>query len=425
MNRKPIIVGAAILLLLLILALLFRSNRRPIDWRETYDETSKAPYGAFVIHELLKGYYPGRQFTSLIDSVQGELPLQTQRPANYVFIGEAMYMDSADIQTLLAFVAHGNTALISSRTIPYDLMFYLYYDECDGYYWDDYSSLPDSTVRLNLNQAELASDTGFVYRYIKRHRERSYHWQYIESYYFCKEENSLKELGRMNGDFINFARVKYGAGYFYLHTTPIAFTNISMLEKQSLEYANRIFSHLPQGDIYWDHYSRISEMVGRRRNEIRGGSERRLSAQSPLQYILSQPPLAWAWYLLLAGGLLYLIFRTKRRQRIIPVLEQNTNTSLEFLATIGRLYFLQNNHRQLCLQKTKLLQAYIREHYYLHIREMNDEFVEKLATVSETPEALIRKIILMHRNIENSNFVSENTLIEYHLTLDTFYRTCK
>ncbi|MCP4158108.1 MAG: hypothetical protein GY757_60955, partial [bacterium] len=224
-------------------------------------------------------------------------------------------------------------------------------------------------VHLNFNHRELANDTGFVFKYIKRYKEKIYNWQYIESYFFCEEEYSLVELGRMNNSFINFARVKYGDGTFYFHTTPLAFTNISMLEKQSLEYANRVFSHLQPGDIYWDRYSQISERVGRRRNQARNGGERRFSTQSPLQYILSQPALAWAWYLLLAVGVLYLLFRTKRKQRIIPVLERNTNTSLAFLSTIGRLYFLQNNHRQLCLQKTRLFQGFIREHYNLQSRE--------------------------------------------------------
>lgn len=425
MNRKPVIVGAAIIFVLVLLALLFRSNRRPIDWRETYDETSKAPYGTFVIHELLQKYYPERQFLTLSDSINGRLPTSAESPANYVFIGEAMYMDSTDTQTLLSFVAEGNTALISSRTIPFDLMSYLYYDECKGFYWDDYSSALDSVARLNFNHRELATDTGFLFQYVKRHRIRSYRWQYIESYYFCEDENSLVELGRMKDSFINFASIKYGDGTFYFHTTPLAFANISMLEKQSLEYANRVFSHLQPGDIYWDRYSRISELVGRRRNEARGGGERRLSTQNPLQYILSQPALTWAWYLLLGAGLLYLIFRTKRRQRIIPVLEHNTNTSLEFLSTIGRLYFLQNNHRQLCLQKTKLFQGFIRERYNLSFREMNEAFVRKLVAVSEVSDEIIYKILLMNKNIESSNFVSENTLIEYHLVIDQFYKTCK
>jgi len=425
MNRKPIIIGVTIFLLLVLLALLFRSNRRPLDWRETYDEDSRSPYGTFVIHELLQDYYPEHQFRTLSDSIHGQLLYPSNQPANYIFIGEAMYMDSLDMQALLNFVLEGNTALISSRTIPYDLISYLYYDECEDFPWEDYSSAPDSAVHLNFNHRALANDTGFVFKYIKRYREKPYNWQYIESYFFCEEEYSLVELGRMNNSFINFARIKYGDGTFYLHTTPLAFTNISMLEKQSLEYANRVFSHLQPGDIYWDRYSQISERVGRRRNQARNGGERRFSTKSPLQYILSQLALAWAWYLLLTVGVLYLLFRTKRKQRIIPVLERNTNTSLAFLSTIGRLYFLQNNHRQLCLQKTRLFQGFIREHYNLQSREMNDDFIQKLIAISEVSEDLIHKILLMNRNIENSDFVSENTLIEYHLAIDQFYKTCK
>ncbi|MCB0572799.1 MAG: hypothetical protein KDC66_23685 [Phaeodactylibacter sp.] len=107
------------------------------------------------------------------------------------------------------------------------------------------------------------------------------------------------------------------------------------------------------------------------------------------------------------------------------MLEPNTNTSLEFLSTIGRLYFLQNNHRQLALQQIKLWQGHLREHYFLQTREMDKAFVEKLANKSEIPEDAINKILLLCRNIQSSNFVSENTLIEFHRLLDDFYKNSK
>jgi hypothetical protein len=415
----------ALLALVALLVLLFRNNNPRIDWRETYDEKSRAPYGTYVINQLLQDYFSGQPLEVLKKSFGGVLPEQPTQ-SNYVFIGEALFMDTASLGTLLRFVEAGNLAFISSKTIPFDLMFHLYFEECDDYAWDDYSQYEDTAALLNFSHPSLASAEGFPYQYLRKHQPESYYWSYISSGYFCELEDGLFPIGYMSDERVYFARVQYGAGFFYLHTVPLAFANLPLLEEEGLEYASRAFSHLLPGPIYWDRYSRIPEFMGRQRNERRHySSNRQLSAESPLQYILSQPPLAWAWYLLLSLGLLYMLFRAKRRQRIIPIQEPNTNTSLEFLSTIGRLYFLQNNHKQLILQQMSLWQAFVYERYALHARDMDEALLDKLAHKSEVPKEAIKKILLMYGNVERSSFVSDVTLEEFHRLLDDFYQNCK
>lgn len=407
-----------------ILAFLFRSKNQRTDWRETYNPDTRSPYGLEVILELLKGYFPGQPLEALKDSINGQLPTDSEQ-ANYIFIGEGLYLDSVGLGALLEFVEAGNLAFISSKTIPFDLMENLYYGDCEDTYWEDYYLFQDTMARLNFEHPSLHREKGFPYKYLLRHQVAPYNWSYIDPYLFCEEEG-MASIGTLNDSLPIFARVGYGDGYFYLHTIPLAFTNIQLLDEEGLEYANRTFSHLQPGPIYWDDYSRVSEWMGRRRNERQYySSSRQLSTESPLQYILGQPPLAWGWYLLLSLGLLYLLFRAKRKQRIIPVLEPNTNTSLEFLSTIGRLYFMQNNHKQLALQQMKLWQSYLREHYFLQTRDMDSAFVEKLAHKSEISKEVINKILLLYRNISSSTFVSENTLIDLHRLLDNFYKNSK
>ena len=305
-------------------------------------------------------------------------------------------------------------------------MFYVYYEECDSNaIWNGLDYYRDSMVTLNFQHESLRSREPYVYKYISEYGVSEQNWSYFDSIYFCDEQWSLIELGRMNDSLINFARIAYGNGFFYLHSTPSAFSNVQMLDETGFAYANATFSHLLPGKIYWDEYSRVSERTARMLENRSNPSQRTLSAESPLQYILSQPPLTWAWYLLLATGLLYLFLRTKRRQRVIPVLESNKNTSLEFLSTIGRLYFLQNNHRQLCLQKIKLFQNHVRHRYQLHGREMDEGFIERLALRTEISKDELTQIVTMSKNIENSTFVSENTLTNFHQLLDRFYKTAK
>jgi hypothetical protein len=405
-----------------LIFLFYRQPSKKTDWRPSYREISKNPYGTFVISELLKKYFPGKDFEVLGDSLRGALPRDYLKGNNYMFVGEALFLDSMDLQSLLHFVNNGNTAFIASRTIPQELMAYLYDEKnCDDYYWDDYSHFESKTVGLNFEHPQLEAPKDFNFRYISATGPAAYEWNYIGDYYFCDSDKSMIELGYMNDSLVNFARVAYGKGTFYLHTIPYAFSNIAMLDSTSLQYANRVFSYLAPGKIYWDEYSKTTESVGRRRNN----PSRARSRESPLQYVLSQPPLAWAWYLMLTIALLYLVFRTKRKQRIIPVLEANINTSLAFVSTIGRLYFLQNNHKQLALQKMKLWLNFVRERYHLKGQETDEAFQQKLIAKSEVSENLVNRILQKYHEIANAHGIHDNALIDFHQLLDEFYRTCK
>jgi len=406
-----------------------RDDGSRFDWSENYEEDSKDPYGTFVIHEMLNNYFPNKKLTDIEYDLAAELPLDslgTAETANYVFVGESMFLDSADVSQLMKFVQEGNNAFISSKTIPYDMMFEIYYDECNGNPWDEYYSFVDSSVVFNFIHQQFEKEKGFKYNFIHQNKKAEYGWHYIDSVYFCEEDFSFIELGTLNERRINFAKKEYGDGAFYLHTTPIAFANIQMLDKVGVDYSNKVFSHLAEGDIYWDAYSRETEGVGRAYNSRgRGGGSRSIASEESLKYILAQPSLASAWYLTLGMGLLYLFFRAKRRQRIIPVLEENKNTSFEYISTIGSLYFLKNDHKKLCGQKMKLFLSFIRDKYNISTSTLDDEFRQKLTAKSEISLTLIDKILGMHQNISTSSFVSEQTLIDFHLMVDDFYKNCK
>lgn len=429
-DKRPFIIFGIAALLILTFFIVFRSNNDRYSWDENYEESNKSPYGTFVVYNLLKDYFPDHQLTDISRSIFDELPVESSEsngpPANYIFIGEGLYLDTADVDQLLDFVEAGNTAFISSKSIPFDLMDSIYADECSGNYWYDYTYIEDTLVTLNLGHKDLKDQNGFEYEFIYRNKPHDYFWKYIDSSFFCDAEYSFIELGTINNKYANFVKLNFGEGVFYLHTTPIAFSNIQLLKKQGISYANKIFSHLSDGPVYWDKYSRVDEEVSQRRNQMASYSQNsQLNHEGPLSYILKQPALAWAWYLALTTGLLYLLFRAKRKQRIIPVMDVNSNTSLEFISTIGRLYFLQNDHKKLCLQKMKLFLSYVRERYNIPTKQIDEAFIKSLSLRSEVPESVISKIVMMHQNISKSGFISEKTMIDYHLEMDKFYKNRK
>jgi hypothetical protein len=433
-RRTPLLFAlAALVLIAAMFYFVYENNRSKFDWEESswkkkgYDEKSDQPYGTQIVHRLLERYFEGKALIDLKKDVGKELPLDST--ANYVFVGEAMYLDSAGTKKLLDFVEAGGTALISSKTIPFDLMTFVYFDECEDAPWADYEMLNDTLAKLSLRTPPLP-DSSVTFYYVRQNVRNSYRWHYIESWHFC---DSLPQypLGYLNTDRVNFAAFPYGKGHFLLHTTPIVFSNFSLLRPETRPYAAGVFSHLKEGDIYWDAASRVPEAVGRRRN----GSSfagRGLPEEHPFTYILKQPALAWAWYMLASMALLWLIFRAKRRQRPIPVLPKNENSSYEFISTIAHLHFREKNYAGLAEQTMRHFLAQLRERYGVvapidaesGLPRTDNEFFRKLALLSEIPELEVRRVFALHEQIVQDN-PTEEMAMDLHLALEAFLKAAR
>ncbi len=426
LNKRRIwVIGLVLLVIGLLLTVLFRSDRRaPVDWRETYQSDSRAPYGTSIFFELLKSHFEEDKVQLLRDSLRGQLDT-LPNAATYLFVGEALYQDSTDQQAVLDFVAAGNTAFIASKSLP-ELTAHALYQErgsCPDNYSDHYALAWDTLARLNFIHPNLRFDTGQVYDYWEFGKRAPYYWTGLPANLACYPEATFVPIGTLNDSLFNFAKLEYGSGHFFLHTTPVVFSNFHLLEEERLAYLQRVLTHLDgAGPVYWDRYSKVPEKPDFLQNPF---AERRLDNNSPLKFILSEPALSWAWYLLLALGLLFLVFRAKRQQRVIPVLEPNQNTSLEFLNMVGRLYFLQNNHRQLALQQMKMLMQHARRRYHLKAQELDERCIPKLAQRSGVAEGQLRRLSTYYQNIKSSSFMSDKTLAEFHQLIEHFYKNSK
>lgn len=436
-NRTPIVLAlVAIALIGAMFYFVYESNKPKFDWEESswqkkgYDEKSGQPYGTRIAHRLLENYFEGKKLIDIRKDVTKELPADSASAGNnYVFVGEAIFMDSAGNKRLLDFVAAGNTALISSKTLPSNLARFVYFRECEAWPWKDYGMLDDSAAYFSLRTPALP-DSITRFFFAKRNKPHSYNWHYIDYEHFC---DSLPQhpLGYLNKDWVNFAEFPHGKGRFLLHTNPIAFSNFSLLRPETRPYAAGVFSHLSEGDIYWDAVSRVPEAEGRRRNGD-FSSRRSLAEEHPLTYILKQPALAWAWYLIAALAIVWLVFRAKRRQRVIPVLPKNENSSYEFIGTIAHLHFREKNYAGLSAQGMRHFLAQLRERYGLvapidpetGFPRTDDEFFRKLAALSEVPELEARRVFGLHANTLNYEPTEEMSM-DLHLAMEAFLKAAK
>jgi hypothetical protein len=427
MRSKNFFFIALVLILLGLLIYLMSANGgRTHNWNEHYKERSKGPYGLAVVFKLLKAQAKAQKFTLLKKRINIALPTKPAEKSNYVFVGAGQFLDSADVQTLLKFVYNGNDAFIATQVLPFRLMAKLYRGTCKEDKWESLNYYQDRGVEANFLHPDLRRKQPFNFTYRTTYPDSIYDWHFFDRGYFCDDPDGFVALGQINGSKTNFVRVRHGRGHLYLHSNPLFFTNLFMISQRGKQYAEAALGHLPAGPVYWDCTSKVNRAVAENMNADGQGRPRRdFNRPSPLSYILSQPPLAWAWYTLLGTTLVYFLFRIKRRQRIIPVLPANKNNSLAFIRTIGRLYFLQNSHRQLVLQKMKLFLQFVRDRYKIQTRDLQEDFVDQLSLKSEIKPERIQKILDMYRAIDFSPEIQERTLADFHQQIESFYKNCK
>jgi hypothetical protein len=435
-NRSILIFISLALIALIVAAYFFyRPDNRKFIWGEDWDKNAytpkyEQPYGTAIFYNILKDYFPDKKTKIINEDVRKAMLTDSREAANYIFVGGGMYLDSSDTQALLSFVYRGNTALISSKSIPTELMNFIYFDECYYEPWDDYELVADTFNLLYFADPNLqgfgtrSSDTFYL---ADKNKPVPYYWSYIDDRFFC-DEQPQEVLGRMDSSRIFFARFPYGEGTFYLHTTPLALTNFHLLRPEGKSHTETLLSYLPEGDILWDEDSRTPERIARKRNN----PNRSFPDDHPLAYMLQHKSLAWAWYLLVGLAGIYVLFRAKRRQRIIPVLPKNENSSYEFISTIANLHFREKNYRSLCIQTMKLFLAQVRERYGLvaviqqdeELPRYKEDYIQRLAQVSGVSEREINDIFTQYKSVIQFEPTQE-MMTQLHFSIEQFSKKAK
>lgn len=390
------------------------------SWDKKYSSTEKNPYDTYIIHELLFSKFnskSNRDFKSIADSSLKDF---YQSGLTYVCIGRQVFLDSADQASMLSFVGQGNTAFISTDYLPYFLNDFQFTkettyqdDQNQEVFIDQFPTTESSVLKVkpegfkdslnfpNVNNNQVILDT----------------YSYLESNYGLNERVNV--LGYVNTNHINFFSYNYGKGKFIIHTTPQMFTNYALSREENLAYAEFVFSHLdPKTGIFWDELNKTYHFKYNQQNN-------QIDEESPLRYILSQPSLRYAWYLSLGLLILYMIFAGKRRQRPIPVLEKLQNTSLEFIKTVGKLYYAERDHRGICMHKMKLYNNFLRARYSINANTITDELKERIAIVSGVSQENINKIYSSYYWIDKQIDLTDNELIEFVSAINNFYKQCK
>lgn len=386
-------------------------------WYETFAPDDKTPYGTYMLKELLDTAGMFGNFIDIDEEI--EVGLQDNPDMNdiYFFIGATNYMADSSAQHLLNFIDDGNTAFIAARSFPYRLCQEVLMNAEEVF---EYDNELDSMQYLKYTHPELKSKR-YTFKYLYNNKADLKNWNTFDTSNFDTYEVTLTVLGTNTKGKVNFVKLKYGNGTIYLHSIPYCFTNICMMKREGFQYAEQMLEHIPPGRVQWDRYHLEPHYQSSPYDDFGDGEER----QSIIEFILNNPPLAWAMFVLIIGAVLYVLFKGKRMQEVIPPTESKENTSMRYVKTLSSLYMQQGSHGKLIKLKEKTFLNFIAERYYILTNKADAAFIDKVATKSQVSKEHISSIFNDFIELQGAFDVDDDQLIALHQKIEYFYKNCK
>jgi cation transport regulator ChaC len=139
-----------------------------------------------------------------------------------------------------------------------------------------------------------------------------------------------------------------------------------------------------------------------------------------MRFVLDQAPLTWAYYVLIGGLLIFVLFKGKREQRIVEVIEPLENTSVEFTKTIGDLYFQHKDYSNIIAKKITYFLETLRSKYYVNTNEITEDFIKKLALKSGNTLEKTQKLMHLIKHLKEKSVHSEADLLELNKQIEAF-----
>jgi hypothetical protein len=380
----------------LAIYILAETNRpKPFSWDVSLSKEDKNPYGSFILYERLKDLFPQAGISSYRLPVYNQVNNTTDSNTAYLLIEPGIELQQDDMNEMLMYVDAGNYVFMSSASFNKIIM-----DTLGFTTKRNFELVGGDSTSINFVNPAL-------------HAKKNYRFnRFTLDDHFNKLDtaNSIV-LGNNQLNDANFIKIPYGYGAFYIHTAPLCFSNYFMLKNNNAEYTAKALSYLPKQikTIYWDEYYKLGP----------GGSD------NPLRFILTNPYLKWAFRIGMVAIVLFVFFEMKRTQRVIPIITPLRNSTLDFVQTVGNVYFNKRDNKNIALKKINYFLEFVRTNFYLVTTHLNDEFIQTLSKKSGLPENETARLVNLIHEINNSVQISDNALLQISQQIDLFYAKAK
>ena len=123
---------------------------------------------------------------------------------------------------------------------------------------------------------------------------------------------------------------------------------------------------------------------------------------------------------MIVGLLLFIIFKAKREQRIIPIIKPLENSSVEFAKTVGSLYHQHRDYNNLNDKKITYFLTYIRNRYYVNTTVLDEKLITQLSAKAGKSKEETKILIEFILSLKNKPTHTEQDSLTLAQKINTF-----
>jgi len=362
---------------------------KTVDWSETFSAKDKIPFGTYILSNRLADLFPNAEINTYRRPVYNVIAEDSIKQTSYIIICRDIDLSRVDYEQLLKYIKAGNDVFIAAES---------------------FGRLLDTTLHVRARRMYLSGDAGIPINFVtpRMHSGRSFSIDKgIGTAYFTRFDTvRATVLSETENHKANLIRYAFGKGSIYLASEPKFFSNYSLLKPQGAEYAASALSFVKNTQqVAWDTY-------------YTQGDEQ---DESLMRVFLTRPALQWAYYIAMFSLLLFVLYGIKRRQRVIPIIEPLSNSTLDFVNVVGQVYYEKRNNANIAQKKVLYLLARLRDEYQLKTNKLDDEFAEKLTAKLGLESEFAIELVNYLKFISVQDQVSDRELIELNKLIEQLY----
>ncbi|HUZ61994.1 MAG TPA: hypothetical protein VMU83_24680 [Hanamia sp.] len=391
----------------------FQNSKRIPSLTESYRKTDKLPFGSYIAYKGFQSEFPDYWINIAdkpFDKTWDDIKSNSNKYSLYFLITKNLILSVDEVNAMIEYVKAGNDLFISADYIDTKLL---------------------DAVYCNINRkSEIVNevngkmrDTHVSMFYDKQFETSKYSYYYFPflNYFSSYDTSYARVLGVNEKNLPDYIVLFEGKGRLYLHLAPRVFSNYFLLTNHNFQYFEYVTAYLrfdPQY-VFWDEYYKNYSST-QNRNNLDDNNNNNNDHFSSLSVIQKNPSLSWAFYLALAGILLFAFFNMKRKQRIIDVIKPNSNATVAFTETIGKLYLQQKNNKNISEKMITYFYEYIRKKYFINTSFINEEFINILSSKSGFAHSETKELFEFVKNIQLQEDVTDDQLLKLNIKIENF-----
>ena len=387
---------------------------------ETYKKNDKKPFGSFVAYNYFKNLFDDRYVETQVEPFDVTWKniknySSGSQYSLYFLLAKNIELSDHEAEAMLDFIKEGNDMFIAADFIDERLLNKI---KCETERLDEIIN----EVNGKMNETFVTMDFGNDF---KAPAYKYYYYPFLNSLSGYDSSNT-RVLGLNEAGKPDYIIMFVGKGRLYLHAAPRAFSNYFLLSANNHHYLENVLSYLrfEPKNIYWDEYYK-NQTISRRKKtsgDDNGSGNEDKDKFSPLNVIKQNPPLLWAFWLAVITLILYVLINIKRKQRVINEIKANTNTTVTFTETVGRLYLQKKNNKNIAEKMITYFYEHLRNSYFLNTNQLNNEFMNSLSRKSGLPIETTQQLFSFIDTINSGKNVSDVELLRLNDLIQKFYK---